>query len=661
MSDGEARTPGAMRTRAGELTAELRDGIPQEVEAKLPARDAAAFLARVDRSLPEALDPLIRLYGEEHDVTGLASGLLSGLVDTASARSEELRTLDHRREVAPDWFLSESMVGYVCYVDRFAGTLEGVGEHLDYLAELGVSYLHLMPLLAPREGPNDGGYAVADYRSVDPRLGTMQDLEDLARGLRRRGVSLCVDLVVNHTAKEHPWARKAVAGDPAYRAFYRLFESRALPDAYEETLPEVFPDTAPGSFTYDDEVGAWVWTTFHDYQWDLDYSNPAVFEAMLGEMLHLANRGVEVLRLDAVPFTWKRLGTDCQNQPEAHWLLQAWRALVRIAAPAVVFKAEAIVPPGQLVQYLGAHDRQRPECELAYHNQLMVMSWSAVASRDARLPTRALERMRPPPPGTGWVTYVRCHDDIGWAVDDTDAADVGLDGYAHRAFLNAFYAGDHPGSFGRGERFQENPATGDARMSGTAAALAGITQALEADDAGLLDQAIRRLLLLYAIAFGWGGVPLLYMGDEIALPNDQHWRSDPAYAEDNRWLHRPWMDWEAATRRHDPDTVEGRVHAGIRHLVAARRRTGALHGMAPTRPVWADDHRVLCWRRDHPRLGPMLGLANVDDADASVDATILGTVPLPEPVDALDGDRAVGLADGRIHVPKLTARWLVEG
>ncbi len=661
MADGQSTHPGATRARVAELTEQLAVAASHEARSRLARRDAAAFAARLERSLPDALDPLIRLYGAEHDVPALARRLVSTLLDAVGSRSDELLELDHRREIGPDWFLDQSMVGYVCYVDRFAGTLAGVRGRLDYLRELGVTYLHLMPLLASRDGPDDGGYAVTDYRAVDPRLGTMADLEELATALRNSRISLCLDVVVNHTASEHAWARRAAEGDETYRAYYRTFDSRALPDAYEASLPEVFPDTAPGNFTYAEELDAWVWTTFHDYQWDLDYSNPDVFAAMLAEMLHLANRGVEVLRLDAVPFTWKRLGTDCQNQPEAHWLLQAWRALVRIAAPAVIFKAEAIVPPGQLVQYLGAHVRQRAECELAYHNQLMVMGWSAVAARDVRLPTRALERMRPPPPGTGWVTYVRCHDDIGWAVDDADAAAVGLDGFAHRGFLNAFYAGEHPGSFARGERFQDDPATGDARISGTAAALAGITQALEAGDDTLLDQAIRRLLVLYAVCFGWGGLPLIYMGDELALGNEQSWRTDPAACGDNRWLHRPWMDWQAAARRHDVDAVEGRVHAGFRHLAAARRRTPALHGAARTRPLWTDDTGVLAWRRDHPRVGPMLGLANVADEDRSVDAGVLADVSLPAAVDALDGDAPVDVTGGRIPVARLSARWLVEG
>ncbi len=469
-----------------------------------------------------------------------------------------LRVLDRRREVDPAWFQRAGMVGYACYADRFAGTLAGVRERLDYLAELGVTYLHLMPLLATRAGPNDGGYAVVDYDAVDPRLGTMADLEALAADLHARGIALCVDLVLNHTAREHRWARLAAAGDPAYRDFYLVFPDRTLPDAYERTLPEVFPDTAPGSFTHVPEMGGWVWTTFNDYQWDLDYTNPAVFAAMLRTMLDLANHGVDVLRLDAVPFLWKRMGTDCQNQPEAHLLVQAYRALTRLAAPGVLFKAEAIVAPDMLVQYLGAHDRYRPECDLAYHNQLMVLLWSSLATRDARLAARALSRLRPPPAATGWVTYLRCHDDIGWAVSDEDAAAVGWNGFDHRRFLAAFYAGRHPGSFARGAVFQENEATGDARTSGMAAALCGID-----------GRATRP-----GGATGWrrstrwsspsAGSRCCGWATSSGCGNDERWAEDPLHADDNRWLHRPPMDWAAAARRTDPGTVEGQVFGRLR-------------------------------------------------------------------------------------------------
>ena len=374
------------------------------VRQRLEVRDADAFLARLEQLSFDIAGPLGQLYGGVTDTTRLVTDLVRDALEAAAARPALLRLLDRRREIDPGWFQRSRMIGYVCYTGRFAGSLRGVRHHLDYLAELGVTYLHLMPLLQPRDGDSDGGYAVADYGAVDPRLGSVADLEVLAAELHGRGMALCIDLVLNHTAREHEWARKALAGDPACREMYLIYPDRTIPDAYEATLPEVFPDTAPGSFSEVPGLG-WVWTTFHEYQWDLNYANPAVFRRMLATMLTLANRGVDVLRLDAAPFLWKRPGTDCQNQPEAHLLLQAFRALTRLAAPGLVLKAEAIVGPEMLVQYLGAHDRYQPECDLAYDNQLMVMLWSTLATRDVRLAGHALSRRRPAPsPPRGFPT-----------------------------------------------------------------------------------------------------------------------------------------------------------------------------------------------------------------------------------------------------------------
>jgi len=436
----EPRGPQGPRRRAETAAAKILGSLAPRALERLGADAADAFLTRLDQVFLDVFEPLDALYGARTDTADLVQMLAGRALEATTARSPSLRRLDRRREIDSSWFQRSRLVGYVCYVDRFATTLAGVQKRLDYLADLGVTYLHLMPLLRPREGENDGGYAVADYRQVDPRLGSMADLRKLADALHERGMSLCVDLVLNHTAREHPWARAAMAGDPEHRDFYLVFGDRELPDAYERTLPEVFPDHAPGSFTFVPEMGGWVWTTFHDYQWDLNYANPRVFAAML----HLANQGVDILRLDAVPFTWKRMGTNCQNQPEAHLLLQAFHGLVRLAAPAVAFKAEAIVAPEQLVQYLGAHDRFRPECDLAYNNQLMVMLWSSLAAKDARLATAALQRLRPPPATTGWCTYVRGHDDIGWAVSDADAAAVGWNAFAHQRFSTTSSAGAFP-------------------------------------------------------------------------------------------------------------------------------------------------------------------------------------------------------------------------
>jgi amylosucrase len=592
----------AARRRAADTLRQMLPALTLEAERRLGRAEAVAFLARLETNLVDIYEPLERVYGQD-----LLERLVMLALAAAEQRPVKLRELDRKREIDRNWYQRARMVGYVCYADRFAGSLRSVVDKLDYLDELGVTYLHLMPLLKPRPGENDGGYAVMDYRSVDPRLGTMADLTELAGALRERGMSLCVDLVLNHTAKEHAWARGWLAGDPAYADFYLAFPDREQPDAYERTIVPVFPDRAPGSFTWFPEAGRWVWTTFWSYQWDLNYANPNVFAAMLETILWLANHGIDVFRLDAVPFVWKRLGTTCLNQPEVHLIVQALHALVRLAAPAVIFKAEAIVAPDDLVPYLGGHDRYRPECELAYHNQLMVMLWSSLATKDARLMAQSLRRMRPIPAEASWVTYVRGHDDIGWAVSAPDAAAVGWDWWNHRNFLNDYFSGRFPGSYARGALFQENPETGDARISGSAASLCGIEAAATPQE---LDAGIRRLILLYAVVFAFGGIPLIYMGDELAMRNDHSYQADPALADDNRWMHRPPMDWTAAARRHDGTTLEGRVFGWMRRLVAARLDLLALRTGGEREILGTDNDAVFAWRRRHPRSGTFVGLAN---------------------------------------------------
>jgi amylosucrase len=640
------------------MTLAAQQGLEQAVRDRLDPAEADAFLARLEQLTFDITEPLEQLYGHgARDAGGLAGDLILDALDAAARRPAALRMLDRRREIDPAWFQRSRMIGYVCYADRFAGSLAGLRGRLDYLAELGVSYLHLMPLLQPRPGDSDGGYAVADYDAVDPRLGTMADLQELAADLHARGMALCIDLVLNHTAAEHPWARQALAGDRDRQAMYLIYPDRAEPGEYERTLPEVFPDTAPGSFTAVPGLG-WVWTTFHAYQWDLNYANPAVLRAMLGVMLTLANRGIDVLRLDAAPFLWKRKGTDCQNQPEAHLIVQALRALTRLAAPGLLLKAEAIVSPDQLVKYVGGHDRYRPECDLAYDNQLMVMLWSALATRGTQLAGHALSRRRPVPPATAWVTYVRCHDDIGWAVTDTDAAAAGLDGYAHRRFLSEFYAGRFPGSFARGALFQENPATGDARISGSAAALCGIEAALEAGDRAGLAAAVRRLVSLYAVAFSFGGIPLIYAGDEIGLRNDYQWASDPERAGDNRWMHRPRMDWDAAARRHDPAALEGQVFGALAALSRARRGLLALRSGGQTEIIPVAHASVLAFRRAHPRSAPFLSLTNFHDTAVTVDAEVIVRAGLEQARLAHGTEPGTVLWPDRVELPAWGFAWL---
>ncbi|MEM7118407.1 MAG: alpha-amylase family protein [Chloroflexota bacterium] len=567
------------------------------------------FRTRLEAYWEDVKRPLSFLYGDRPDFDSYLHYFLQIVATAYAERPSSLRLLDLKRTAVPDWFQQANMMGYVCYVDRFNKTLNGVAEKLDYLQELGVTYLHLMPLLKPRSGPNDGGYAVADYREVNPDLGTMADLRDLATQLRQNGMSLCIDLVCNHTAKEHEWAQRALAREERYQDYYLMFPDRILPDEYEKTVREIFPDFAPGSFTHYPQIDRWVWTTFNEYQWDLNYGNPAVFGEMLETMLYLANQGVEVLRLDAVAFMWKRMGTDCENQPEAHAILQAFRALSRIAAPGLLLKAEAIVPPPQLLPYLGVGEAANKECEIAYHNVLMVMLWSSLAEQQVRLMTHALQQMPEIPSQTAWVTYVRCHDDIGWAVTDEDAGSVGLNGFMHRTFLSDFYSGRFPHTYARGATFQYNPKTGDRRISGSGASLAGLETALEQGDETAADLAIRRILLIHSLIFAFGGIPLLYMGDEIGLMNDSSYEAEPNLAADNRWLHRPYMDWEKVAQREASEGVNGRLFQAVRHLVQARQQMAAFHAEANRLPVWTHNDHVFGLIRQSPR-GKILVLGN---------------------------------------------------
>jgi glycosidase len=528
------------------------------------------FNQRLDAHFPRLFRLYHNLYSEKYDFFFHLEDLVCRLGRMWFDRPADLRALDAEREANPLWFQSQKMLGGVCYVDLFAGDLKGLRKKIPYFKEIGLTYLHLMPLFKVPQGENDGGYAVSSYREVRPELGTMKQLSSLAADLRRHGISLVLDLVFNHTSDEHDWALRALAGDVEYQEYYRMFPDRRVPDAYEASLREIFPDEHPGAFTYRPEIERWVWTTFHTYQWDLNYDNPKVFNSMVEEMLFLANAGVEVLRLDAVAFIWKQLGTSCENLPGAHMLIQAFNAAARIAAPTLLFKSEAIVHPNDVARYISTQ-----ECQLSYNPLLMALLWNSLATREVRLLDQALRERFKIDPGCAWVNYVRCHDDIGWTFSDEDAARLGIDGFSHRQFLNAFYTGRFPGSFARGLPFQENPKTGDARISGACASLAGLEKALREETSAEVELAIRRILLIHAVVLTVGGIPLIYLGDEIGTLNDYGYRRDPAKAGDSRWAHRPRTDWSKVERRLDPDTIEGRIYQGLQRLIHLRQSTPA--------------------------------------------------------------------------------------
>jgi amylosucrase len=569
-------------------------------------QDWWTFSQRLDRNFERLFGILVQIYGQQYDFFYHLESLLQLLAESWVQRPDELKELDMQREADPGWFQSNKMLGGVCYVDLFAGDLSGICERIPYFKELGLTYLHLMPLFRAPEGENDGGYAISSYREVNPALGSMQQLAELADALRREGISLVVDFVFNHTAHEHEWALKARAGDPDCQNFYLMFPDRTMPDDYERTLREIFPDEHPGAFTYFPELGRWVWTTFHSYQWDLNYANPEVFNRMASELLFLANAGIEVIRLDAVAFIWKQMGTACENLPEAHLLIQAFNAVTRIAAPAMVFKSEAIVHPDEVVRYIDPD-----ECQLSYNPLLMALLWNTLATRDTGLLQDAMMQRFKIDASCAWVNYVRCHDDIGWTFSDEDALRRGINAFDHRRFLNDFYTGRFKGSFARGLPFQENPATGDARISGTCASLAGLEKALAVETGLEVDLSLRRILLIHSIILSIGGIPLIYLGDEIATVNDYSYRSDPAKVHDSRWVHRPAADWEKYDCRTDESTLQGWIYTRLQKLIQLRKSTPALSGQQ-TDIVNINNSHIFGYLR-HDGTQRVLVLANFKD------------------------------------------------
>ncbi len=628
----------------------------EPVLGELASRDRQLFSLRLERFFQNLYDGLAPVYGRNSDFSVFVEKLLVRMAETYRDRPEDLKALDIERDLTPDWFQRESMLGYVFYVDRFAGTLNGVTDHLDYIQELGATYLHLMKVIKPRAGENDGGYAVVDYRDVDPKLGTVDDLENLCHTLRERNISVCVDLVLNHCAKEHEWALKARAGDERYQDYFYMYDDRTEPNAFEKTLPEIFPDFAPGNFTYYPDLGKWVWTTFHEYQWDLNWSNSEVFLEIADIMFYLANRGVEVFRLDAVAFLWKRLGTNSQNQTEVYDLLQALRACSRIATPAVAHKAEAIVSPDDLIRYFGVGRHYGKVSNIAYHNSLMVQFWSALASRDTRLMTHTLAEFPRTPTSIAWGTYIRGHDDIGWAVTDEDAAALGLNGFLHRKFLSDFYAGQFEGSFARGGVFQFNPVTQDRRITGTFASLAGLETALENRDQKDVAFAVERILLGHALTCGFGGIPLIFMGDELGLLNDYDFADDPELGNDSRWLHRPKMPWDKVLLRHQPGSVEARLFYGLTHIVRARKRTPHLNSSYDTEIVTTGHPHVFTYLRRHP-LGNFVGVYNFTEEVQELSTDVLHAYGLGEPYDQLE-QRFVD-ANGTLSLKPYERLWLI--
>ena len=564
-------------------------------------------------------------------------------------RPEKLRLMDRAREEYPDWYKGHDLVGMLMYVDAFAGNLRGVREKLPYITDCGVNYLHLMPLLESPKGRSDGGYAVSDFRKVQPELGTMEDLAALADEAHEQGIALCLDFVMNHTSEDHEWARRARAGEKEYQDRYFFYDDWTIPNAFEQTVPQVFPTTAPGNFTWCEEAQKVVMTTFYPYQWDLNYANPVVFNEMTDNMLYLCNHGVDVIRLDAVPYIWKALGTTCRNLLQVHSLVRMMRMVCEIVCPGTLLLGEVVMEPSKVVPYFGTVDR--PECHLLYNVTTMASIWHTVATRDVRLLRHQLGQVFALPREYTFLNYLRCHDDIGWGLDYPFLWQFGMGEVPHKRYLNDYLTGRFPGSPARGELYNDDPRLGDARLCGTTASLCGIESARQEETYEKLDRALRLDLTLHACMFTLSGIPVLYAGDEIGQENDYAYHDDPMKAADSRYLHRGRMDWTAAEKRADPETPEGRLFQSLRQMEKAREEHRVFDGQAD---VWLLD------TRDDSVLGigryregeKLLALFNFADSER--------TVSLPDELgeyrDLLDG----GPADKScLRLPAGGFLWLI--
>ncbi|MDO6721382.1 alpha-amylase family protein [Psychrosphaera sp. 1_MG-2023] len=549
------------------------------------------FEQRLDQHFPKLFNLFLSIYDNQYDLYFHLEALVCELATSFKKRPVALHRSDNKRLNQPDWYRDEKMVGMAVYVDLVADDLKDLISKVPYYKELGITYLHLMPLYKSPEGDSDGGYAVSDYRQVDPKLGTSKDLKALSNALAKADINLVLDFVFNHTSDEHEWAINAKQGDENYQDYYFVFPDRNEPDEYDKTLREIFPSVRRGCFSFVEELQQWVWTTFNNFQWDLNYQNPSVFRAMTQEMLYLANLGCDVLRLDALAFVWKEQGTQCENLPKAHLLIQAFNVCTQIVCPGVVFKSEAIVHPDEVAKYI-----DKDECQTSYNPLLMALLWNSLATRETDLLELSLQRRFAIDDSCSWVNYARCHDDIGWTFDDGDAGELGINGYDHRAFLNQFYTGSFDGSFATGRGFQYNPENGDCRVCGSLASLCGLEDALATQDQLHIDHAIARICLLHGIILTIGGIPLLYQGDELAALNDYSYENDDKKQHDSRWVNRPKITNKMLTDAQKPGAPQNIVNNTIKNLISLRKNSPVI-GLGHTDILPLGHSHLFAYRR----------------------------------------------------------------
>ncbi len=584
--------------------------VVQKDEKAEPVREAEKEDRSFETRLGRHMDELKWLYMELYDSQEHFDDLLKNLKGFYEDRKASLKDLDKAREKDPGWYRRNGMLGMMLYVDQFAGTLNGVREKLDYIKKCGVNYVHLMPLLDTVEGRSDGGYAVADFRKVQEKLGTMKDLEKLADECHKDGISLCLDFVMNHTSEDHEWAKRARAGEREYQDRYFFFDNYSLPAMYEKTVPQVFPTTAPGNFTWLPDRQEFVMTSFYPYQWDLNYRNPVVFNEMMYNFLYLANQGIDVLRIDAVPYIWKQIGTNCRNLPQVHTIVRMMRMIGEIVCPGIVLLGEVVMEPDKVAPYFGTVEK--PECHMLYNVTTMATTWHTVATRDVRLLKRQMEIVSSLPSDYTFLNYLRCHDDIGWGLDYPLLEQWGMLQVPHKKYLNDHFTGKLEGSVSRGELYNEDLVTGDARFCATTASMCGVEKAGFEQDEYAMGAAIQVDVMLHAYMLFLSGIPMLYSGDEIGQVNDYTYKEDPNKAADSRYIHRGKFQWDLVENIEKPETVQGRLFARLAELEKIRGKEKVFDASADFRIVETWDDGILGLVRESED-GKLIGLFNFSD------------------------------------------------
>lgn len=541
-------------------------------------------------------DELRWLYMELYQNDSMFAELCENMYQYYKERRQQLKLRDIKREKTPDWFKKNDMLGMMLYIDNFAGNLKEMKKKLPYLAACNINCIHLMPFLDSPKGRSDGGYAVADFRKVRPDLGEMEDLAKLADMCHKEGMNLCMDFVMNHTSEEHEWAKLARQGDGEYMSRYFFYDNYEIPGRFEETVPQVFPTTAPGNFTYLPEMGYYVMTTFYPYQWDLNYRNPRVFNEMMYHFLFFANQGMDIIRIDAVPYIWKEIGTKCRNLPQVHTIVRMMRMIGEIVCPSVLLLGEVVMEPEKVVPYFGTVEK--PECHMLYNVTTMATTWNCVATKDIRLLKRQMDIVSRLPKEYTFLNYLRCHDDIGWGLDFSVLQGWGMREVPHKRFLNDYFLGKAENSVSRGALYNDDPVTQDARFCGTTASMCGVESAGFEQDAVKMEEAIRLDIMLHAYMLTQSGIPMLYSGDEIGQVNDYTYKEEPDKAEDSRYIHRGKFQWELAEKRNDAASVQGKIFNALDRLENIRKREPVFEAAANVYTYDVHNNAILCIMRE---------------------------------------------------------------